>query len=154
MFASDLSIFHIGAIFLNSHAFASKKGFSTFQGKNEAFFCPYAFNVLKIYIRVRFEQHPILSCSFSCRLVANSYPNSPPRRCIDPATRPLLLEICLSKVGSQWDVLTFASKGKNTTVLTKPDNVTIDCSLLSGVRLFFSYVVLKRTATAWQIAFP
>lgn len=50
MFASDLSIFHVGAIFLDSHAFASKKSVLTFQGNNDAIFWP--FNVLKIYISV------------------------------------------------------------------------------------------------------
>lgn len=50
MFASDLSIFLVGAIFLDSHAFARKKGVSTFQGNDAAFFWP--FSVLKIYISV------------------------------------------------------------------------------------------------------
>lgn len=59
MFASDLSIFLVGAIFLDSHAFARKKGVSTFQGNDAAFFWP--FSVLKIYISVLINLYSVRS---------------------------------------------------------------------------------------------
>lgn len=116
-----------------------RKAFRLFREIMQAFFWP--FNVLK---NLYFGSHksPFLIASYfklffflqlGSELVSEEFTQEMHWSC-NPSSfvRDLPLKGQKS-VGRPY----FASKRNNSAILTKPKNVTIDCSLLSGVGLFF-----------------